>query len=246
MNVVALVDGREVIPIRAIPYVTGWTMSPDLVVSWLAHTESFRRIPKLSAYHLLPDGKSAPMLPKEWDGISADLEVLSDKLRARETFDQEGYPEWRRNSIPLLPEGVFVWKDEFEGAFARGYSHNRLTILDERPGDRELNFSPLIPQELREIVVDGFSAQLIGKQAIAIPSIVGRWPWGSHHTETLGHLEAAARKWWILYDPDDRGTAPTNETVATWLQDERGISKEKARAIASMLRPDDLPTGPRK
>ena len=72
------------------------------------------------------------------------------------------------------------------------------------------------------------------------------WPWGNHHTETLGHLEAAARKWWYFYEPSDPTTAPTNDMVATWLQDERGISKEKARAIASMLRPDGLPTGPRR
>ena len=73
-----------------------------------------------------------------------------------------------------------------------------------------------------------------------------RWPWGEHHTEYLGHLEAAARKWWNLYDPTDPTTAPTNEMVSEWLHSERKISKEKAKAIASMLRPDGLPTGPRK
>ena len=73
-----------------------------------------------------------------------------------------------------------------------------------------------------------------------------RWPWGEHHTETLGHLEAAARKFWVLYDPGDFSTAPTNEMVSEWLQSERGISREKARSIASMLRPDGLPTGPRR
>ena len=73
-----------------------------------------------------------------------------------------------------------------------------------------------------------------------------KWPWGKHHTETLGHLEAAARKWWVLYDPSDFTTAPTNEMVSEWLQSERGISRDKARSIASMLRPDNLPTGPRK
>ena len=73
-----------------------------------------------------------------------------------------------------------------------------------------------------------------------------RWPWGDHHTETLSHLEAAARKWWVLYDPGDISTAPTNEMVIEWLQSERAISRDKARAIASMLRPDGLPTGPRR
>jgi len=77
----------------------------------------------------------------------------------------------------------------------------------------------------------------------ALPS---RWPWGEHHTELLGHLDAAARKFWTLYEPDDPGTAPTNEMVSDWLQNERGVSQDKARVIASILRADRLPTGPRK
>lgn len=81
-----------------------------------------------------------------------------------------------------------------------------------------------------------------GKAVIKAP----HWPWGTHHTEYLGHLEAAARKWWNLYDASDPTTAPTNDMVSEWLQTERHLSREKARAIASMLRPDGLPTGPRR
>ena len=73
-----------------------------------------------------------------------------------------------------------------------------------------------------------------------------RWPWGSHHTDTLGHLEAAAERFWVNYDPTDATTAPTNSDVSNWLQKNKKISKAKANSIASMLRPDDLPTGPRK
>ena len=73
-----------------------------------------------------------------------------------------------------------------------------------------------------------------------------RWPWGSHHTKLLGDLEAAARTLWTLYDPDDSSTAPTNDMVADWLVTERGVSKDKARAMASILRADGLPTGPRR
>lgn len=72
------------------------------------------------------------------------------------------------------------------------------------------------------------------------------WPWGVHHTEYLGHLDAAARKWWTLYDPSDPTTAPTNDMVADWLMTERRVSKDKARAMASILRADGLPTGPRR
>lgn len=246
MNVEFLVDGRYVIPVRAIPYVTGWSMSPDLVVSWLAHTETFNRIPRVLAHHLLTDGKSAPLLPKEWDGVNADLEILSAKLHALETIEQESYPTWRRESIPLLPAGVFVWKDEFESAFARGYSRHRMTFLAERDGDRELNFWPFIPTELREIVVEGFPRQLEHEQTVSIPAAGGHWPWGDYHTQLLGHLEAAAQRFWVEYDPADFTTANTNATVSGWLQSERKVSKMMADAIASILRADGLPTGPRR
>lgn len=72
------------------------------------------------------------------------------------------------------------------------------------------------------------------------------WPWGSHHTEALGHLKAAAQRWWKLYDPTEADTAPTNKQVSEWLQEERGLSQKMAYAIASILRVDGLPTGPRK
>lgn len=78
------------------------------------------------------------------------------------------------------------------------------------------------------------------------PGLAGRWPWGNHHTELLGHLEAAARRFWVEYDPSDTTTAPTNVTVSDWLKKERKVSGQMADAIASMLRPDGLPTGPRK
>jgi hypothetical protein len=76
--------------------------------------------------------------------------------------------------------------------------------------------------------------------------IVSTWPWGTHHTEALGHLEAAGNKFWRLYDPADDSTAPTNKQVAEWLQSKRGLSQKMAEAMASILRADGLPTGPRK
>ncbi|MFC7462618.1 hypothetical protein [Hydrogenophaga defluvii] len=72
-----------------------------------------------------------------------------------------------------------------------------------------------------------------------------KWPWGAHHTEQLGHLEAAAQRFWKNYDPSEPDTAPINEMVADWLVKERGVSKDKARAIASILRADGLPAGRR-
>lgn len=72
-----------------------------------------------------------------------------------------------------------------------------------------------------------------------------RWPWGDHHTVLLGHLEAAAQRYWADYDPANPDTANTSVTVIEWLENERKVSNRMASAIATLLRPDGLPTGPR-
>lgn len=74
----------------------------------------------------------------------------------------------------------------------------------------------------------------------------GHWPWGNYENELLRHLEAAVVKWWKNYDPEDITTAPTNNDVSSWLIEERKVTKTKADAIASILRADNLPTGPKK
>lgn len=92
-------------------------------------------------------------------------------------------------------------------------------------------------------VVDTASNQLSSK---ASSEVGARWPWGSHETEALGHLEAAAKQWWSRYDPTDATTAHTNDEVADWLMKERGVSSRMAHSIASLLRADGLPSGRRR
>lgn len=72
-----------------------------------------------------------------------------------------------------------------------------------------------------------------------------RWPWGEHTTCLLDHMEAAAATFWANYNPDDPTTAETNERVSQWLR-ERGVAQRTAEVMATILRADGLPTGPRK
>lgn len=111
---------------------------------------------------------------------------------------------------------------------------NIVLLADFRAWVQEIGWE--IPPELK----DGGHKST----AVAAPS---HWPWGDHHTMLLGHLAAAAREFWVNYDPNNaRTTAPKNATVVDWLKTERKTSDVMAKAIATMLRPDDLPTGPRK
>lgn len=72
-----------------------------------------------------------------------------------------------------------------------------------------------------------------------------KWPWGDHETELLRKLADAAAKFWTNHDPADNTTAPTNQVVTTWLK-EQGVAERVAQIMAQILRPDGLPTGPRK
>lgn len=72
-----------------------------------------------------------------------------------------------------------------------------------------------------------------------------KWPWGNHETELLQRLAEAADRFWKNYDPTDHTTAPKNEQVVEWLMNQ-GVAKRNAQIIATMLRPTDVPPGPRK
>ncbi|ABB75475.1 hypothetical protein SAMN05216403_12327 [Nitrosospira multiformis ATCC 25196] len=71
------------------------------------------------------------------------------------------------------------------------------------------------------------------------------WPWGRHETHLLRKLGGAAQRFWSNYDPSDPTTAPTNQQVIDWLKGE-GVSERTAEIMATILRADGLPTGPRK
>lgn len=161
MNVVVLINGREAIPVRAIPFVTGRWMSPDVVARSFALTDHWRNMKEVSAYQLLGDVIHGPVLPKEWDVVEDLLQALEKRLKSLSDDRTETRPTWITESTLLLPAAVFVWKDQFEQYFRAEYSPQRFHWIDERPGDRELNFSPMImPPELRSAVMEGFESQV--------------------------------------------------------------------------------------
>jgi hypothetical protein len=99
-----------------------------------------------------------------------------------------------------------------------------------------------IPKELEELV------NLFHPEAEGRPQGDAdrpKWPWGGHDTQLLRHLAAAGDRFWKYYDPSDPATAPTNKQVTDWLV-EQGVARRNAEVMATVLRTDDLPPGPRK
>lgn len=154
------IAGREALPIRAIPYVTGWGLSPDEVAKHFAKAmgKPFGRLENTSA-HILAGDQQRQVLPKEWDLYVAALDGLEAELKAKHSNEKLGYSEWVKLSVTRLPAGAFVWRDEFEADFARNFSPAALSSgsVSEREGERELTYSPMLEAGLREMVMEGFA-----------------------------------------------------------------------------------------
>ncbi len=105
------IDNRTLIPVRLIPFVTGWKLSPDVVVKMLAKSDKWNRV-YIPSFHLGSDNSYQPMLPKEWDAFDDDMKILSDTLHANDSVEGESYPVWRKRSIEVIPESTFVWLDD--------------------------------------------------------------------------------------------------------------------------------------
>jgi hypothetical protein len=157
---VVKVEGREALPVRAIPYVTGWTISPDVVAESFAKAAvpGFEKLRNTGTYHTR-DGQVVKLLPKEWDACVAALSGLQAALKERFDNDDIGYAAWLARSVSKLPAGVFVWFDDFVQDFEHDYSPERRAIIDERPGDRELNLSPHLDNETLNTVIEGFDSR---------------------------------------------------------------------------------------
>jgi hypothetical protein len=82
-------------------------------------------------------------------------------------------------------------------------------------------------------------------QDVPVLPLSREWPWGTYETELLRKLALAANRFWRNYDPADTSTAPINKDVIDWLV-EHGVANRTAEIMATILRVDGLPTGPRK
>jgi hypothetical protein len=202
-------------------------------------------------YHQLRDWYSKEidcLIKASWPRLKNN-KSLSDADRTRESFEP---------FIPLLADRKQQSQDWLESIATTQWIARANT-------DRDISgFAVMFLHEINKshFCVQKFErAEIVRWLAIVrLPSVYqfdlnetksveqpsSRWPWGNHHTELLGHLAAAAQRYWVKYDPTDATTAPTNKDVAEWLMAEHKVSQKMADAIASMLRPDGFPTGPRK
>lgn len=181
------INGREALPVRAIPFVTGWIVTPDRLVEALSESEQMcpRLAHGLRAHKFDQDCTLTLVLPKEWDGFSAALTQLEDELKAAYADDESGYAVWRSRAAFVLPAGVFVWRDEFEAAFHK--AQKKIIYLDEREGLSELVYAPVLPSGFHDRIFEELSSRS-GNADELVPAPVSRRQ--SHEQKILHAIRA--------------------------------------------------------
>jgi hypothetical protein len=206
VKVVVEIEGRNAIPVRAIPFLTSWeTMSPDEVVDALAgYVPAFQG---LVAYRL--EGTQQKEIPLAWweNFPNRQLKALTEEIKAKETTHETGYQEWRNRSIPILPAGVFVWQDEYETRhnYFHGPEGTAYLIEDNWLPEKEqltrvaLDFDPFIPESNTQLIVmEGFH-QPDAKASPAFESLTEN----KELKLSLRPQTAQAESPWLVIDPQD-------------------------------------------
>ena len=173
-----------------------------------------------------------PQLPDMFEGYSGEDLLITLELRNRVSRALQS-PQLSR--LPKPPNNLCSASVNGHD-FQRWMKPKGLYSAFQFRDDQMLDLCPNRPT-----VNEGLSAQVTGRSS----SNAGPWPWGRHETKHLRELAAAAERWWINFDPNDNTTAPTNDQVSEWLQARGVVGKTLADKMATILRADGLPTGPR-
>lgn len=173
MNILITIDGREAVPVRAIPLLTDWqVLSPDVIANALAGDDDLpSSLDGLSAYRLNPDGSPEKIPPRWWENwVVRKLQAISDEIKGKQITHETGYQQWRCKSLAQLPAGVFVWRDEFEtahiGEYGPGSMRARCNPDTYDPSTRVLNFNPQPDPDIASIglVLEGLEAYSVASQ----------------------------------------------------------------------------------
>ena len=165
MQVTIEINGRQALPVRAIPLLTDWRgLSPDQLAQIQAGDSDFwPSFDGLTAYRLNPDGSTEPTPPRWWASwVVHKLNAISEAIKATQIGHETGRQQWRAQALAQLPAGVFVWRDEFEKAYVREYGPESLRARFNRktfdPSVHALDFNPQPDPAIatQHLVLDGF------------------------------------------------------------------------------------------
>lgn len=162
---IVVINGNDAVPLRLLPFASRW-LTPLTIARSLAHTNDDDGL-QLTGFRL-SNGKPLEQLPREWDDLVEQLEALEEKLRHEESYDGENRTRWSKESLQLLPDGAFVWRDAIVLAHEETFKDQTsdddgvgaISFIENRPGDNTLKLDCFLAPEDRALVAEGFGRRL--------------------------------------------------------------------------------------
>jgi len=153
-----VINGREAIPVRQIPFLVGWNpLAPDSLAHLFAGTHPIHKGWTLSSHRVDENGKLWPARAEWWWDWADMLDALSIRMQRAGAHESD----WKRESIRLLPAGCIVWRDEFKAEYKRNFGRYKSFTI---PAAYRLNPSPEDEVTLDELVEE-FLAGTAGDDA---------------------------------------------------------------------------------
>lgn len=144
INTVQIIEEKETVPVRAVPFVTGDDISPLGIAQLLASPEHC-----ISAYVLNANGAVTKMLPKEWRRYVDSL----NKLSPGETL------AFSDEAVEILPASTFLHLEDLWNVYVDLYLPSQSDLADYTAAEREnmqLQSQANIPTRLIDMVFEGF------------------------------------------------------------------------------------------
>lgn len=140
-------NGTNIVPVRAIPFVTGGDMSPTCLAGILSDPDHW-----FVAFVLGLNGAATQMLPKNWHQYKNQLTVIASGTNNLDLVN--------RTTIEALPASTFVYWESLWRTHEAIFLPSRETIYEAPPeeqADYELQPNAIIPKALIDLVFEGFS-----------------------------------------------------------------------------------------
>ena len=187
-------------------------------------------------------------------------EAVALSLNIEPTFLKEPRYTFSATCDSLMSE--FDENEDFLGRLQVSESHakagqlqNSITDNFDHPSsierlDQSAHITPFRPA-LWEVSLPQYAAWAISIRwpipdelaEVAGAAPVSQWPWGDYTTKRLDLIAAAVNEFWA--HRVDADLPPRNEDVEQWLIENHGVAQTTAKAIATIIRADGLPTGRR-
>jgi hypothetical protein len=149
--------GRRVLPIRALPYLDGWGMTPESVAKIMARKidrANDLEFQRLAAYKPADD-RFIRITTAEWESIYANFEAHSADVAKSILGSDKRLEIYQAEAIFLLPASSFFWADDFINEFSKPVDDFGPEFTDPVTALRSLVSCP-ISDDQAKIIFEGF------------------------------------------------------------------------------------------